>query len=186
MKDKIGFDTTDAGTILDSDSVGAYVRSADGTLITHTTVSGKEALDVNIVEGINVEVDLSHVDDSVRLGDGTDLTTTTTIGSDVGLDVNVIGSPALSNISILTTKFNLATSGTAEKVVDSNLSGRKHLMVYNNDNKRIFIGTSGTDLLDQGFPVSPGSYIELKAGDAIDVYFDSSKDAHEIRTLELS
>ena len=84
MKDQLFFDVTDADTIADSDSVGAFLRSADGTLITHTDVGGKMSLDVRVSEGINVEVDLSHVDDSVRLGDGTDLTTTTTIGSDAG------------------------------------------------------------------------------------------------------
>lgn len=36
------------------------------------------------------EVVISHTDDSIRLGDGTSLVTTTTIGPKVGLDVNVI------------------------------------------------------------------------------------------------
>lgn len=69
---KLVFDVTDANTIADSDSVGAFLRSSDGTLITHTTVGGKEALDVRIAEGINVEVDLDAADDSVAayLNDG--------------------------------------------------------------------------------------------------------------------
>lgn len=33
----------------DTHNVGAYVRSSDGTLITHTTEGGKEGLDVNII-----------------------------------------------------------------------------------------------------------------------------------------
>jgi hypothetical protein len=70
---KLVFDTTDAQSILDSDSVGAYLRASDGTLLTHTDVGGKKALDVRVAEGINVEVDLSHVDDSVQIGDGTDI-----------------------------------------------------------------------------------------------------------------
>jgi len=185
MKDQLIFDVTSADTILDSDSVGAFLRSADGTLITHTDVGGKMSLDVRVSEGINVEVDLSHVDDSIRLGDGTDLTTTTTIGSDVGLDVNVIGSPALSNIAILAGVDTLAVAGVAEKVVAANLAGRKHLMIYNNDNRKMWIGGSGVDK-DNGFPVSPGSYIELKAGASVDVYYDSLKAGHEIRTLEMS
>lgn len=64
-KDSLVFDTTDAQSIADSDSIGAFIRSADGTLITHTTVGGKEALDVRVAEGINVEVDLDAADDSV-------------------------------------------------------------------------------------------------------------------------
>lgn len=66
MKEQLVFDTTNANTILESDSVGAFVRSADGTLITHTTVGAIEALDVRIAEGINVEVDLDAADDSVQ------------------------------------------------------------------------------------------------------------------------
>jgi hypothetical protein len=90
MKDKLVFDVTDADTIAASDSVGAFLRSSDGTLITHSTVGGKEALDVSIADGVNVEVDLSHIDDSVSLGDGATLFTGTTVGADHGLDVNII------------------------------------------------------------------------------------------------
>lgn len=47
MKDKLIFFPT-PGDEGDGDNVGAYLRSSDGTLITHTTVGAKEALDVNI------------------------------------------------------------------------------------------------------------------------------------------
>ena len=46
MKNQLVFDTTDANTIADSDSVGAYLRSSDGTRLTHTTDGSREALDV--------------------------------------------------------------------------------------------------------------------------------------------
>ena len=52
MKDQLIFDTTDAGTIADSDSIGAFLRSSDGTLLTHTTVGSDEALDVNVVKSV--------------------------------------------------------------------------------------------------------------------------------------
>lgn len=89
-KDQLIFDTTDADTIAASDSVGAFVRSSDGTLIDHSNVGGKNALDVNIAGGASLEVDLDHTEDSVRLGDGTDFYTSTTVGADIGLDVNLI------------------------------------------------------------------------------------------------
>lgn len=92
MKSRLVFDVTDAASILASDSVGAFLRSSDGTLITHTDVSGKKALDVRIAEGINVEVDLSHVDDSVRLGDGTSFFTSTSENGDISLDVHISNS----------------------------------------------------------------------------------------------
>lgn len=38
MKDQLVFDTTDSGTIADSDSIGAYLRgSSVGTIITHSS-----------------------------------------------------------------------------------------------------------------------------------------------------
>lgn len=45
--DRLSFDTTvpDNGA-----NVGAYLRAEDGTLLTHTTVGGDQALDVNIVQ----------------------------------------------------------------------------------------------------------------------------------------
>jgi lipopolysaccharide export system protein LptA len=54
----------------DSANVGAFVRSADGTLITHTDNGGKLSLDVNVANAIDVS--LSHTTDSVKIGDGTD------------------------------------------------------------------------------------------------------------------
>lgn len=42
--EKLVFDPAESG---ESANVGAYLRSANGTLITHTTVGGKERLDVN-------------------------------------------------------------------------------------------------------------------------------------------
>lgn len=104
------FDTTSAQTILDSDNVGAFLRASDGTLLTHTDIGGKKALDVNIAEGVNVEVDLSHVDDSVALGDGTNLFTSTTVNTDIGLDVFLINEELdvnITNASIVVTATDL-------------------------------------------------------------------------------
>jgi len=84
--DKILFDPS---VPADGASLGAYLRASDGTLLTHTDVGGKKALDVRLAEGVNVEVDLSHVDDSVRLGDGTSFFTSTSENGDVALDVHL-------------------------------------------------------------------------------------------------
>jgi len=110
-KDKIFFDPTDVNTIADSDSIGAFVRAGnDGDVIASQNINSEDWLNtaailhddsgavisdanplpVDIKSGVNVEVDLSHVDDSVALGDGTNLLTSTTVGADIGLDVNII------------------------------------------------------------------------------------------------
>jgi hypothetical protein len=72
---KLVFDTTDAASIADSANVGAYIRADDGTLISATGTS----LDVNLtnasiaVTATDLDIrDLSHTQDSVKIGDGTD------------------------------------------------------------------------------------------------------------------
>lgn len=67
-KDKLVFDPADLAA---SDDVGAYLRSSDGTLLTHTDVGGKKSLDVFVANEIDVAI--SHLTDSIRIGDGVDL-----------------------------------------------------------------------------------------------------------------
>ena len=215
-KDQLVFDTTDAASIAASDKVGSHTLSGSGELIgsetinsverlsvdstlkdgagtalTSTLVGGKQGLDVNVIEGINVEVDLDAADDSVAShlfdGAGTALTSTL-VGSDQALDVNVVQveDASLANTAIATAANTLATADTAQDVVSSPLANRKYLMVRNQSNKRIFVGASGVTAAN-GFPLSPGSVMELRVGAAVDVEFvGSSGDTPEIRTMELS
>lgn len=256
---KLVFDTTDATSIADSANVGAYLRASDGTLLTHTDVGGKKALDVRLAEGVNVEVDLSHTDDSVRLGDGTSFFTSTTVGADIGLDVNLINasiavtqgtSPwvigdgggsitvdatdfdirdlaaatdsvsswtkdgsgtaitstlngakqsldvhiantiavndaALANTAIATAQNAIGTGGTAEDLVASPLANRKYLFATNMGNKNAYIGASGVTA-SNGFPMYPGSILEMRAGAAIDIEWVTADTGDVMATLELS
>jgi hypothetical protein len=69
-------------TKLDANQVlKASFDEANGRLRTDTTITG------DIVIG---DVTVSQTESSIRIGDGTDLVTTTTVGSDVGLDVNIL------------------------------------------------------------------------------------------------
>jgi hypothetical protein len=55
---RLGFDITDADTILESDNVGAWLRAgSDGDRISSTNVGGKEGLDVNVISPITVSLD---------------------------------------------------------------------------------------------------------------------------------
>lgn len=254
MKNQLIFDTTDVDTIASSDSVGAYVRASDGTLITHTDVGGKKALDVYIAEGINVEVDLDFNDDSVTAHQGgtwtidsitnavtvqatdldirdltqadeitvfqgtspwvvsatqldiDDLNATddavaawthdgagNAIGSTAGaLDVYIAGSDpitvndaALANTAIANAANSLDVANTAEDVVASPLANRKYLWIFNQGNQTIHVGATGVTAAN-GFPLSPKSYLELRAGAAVDIEWVGTNTNQEIRTLELS
>lgn len=92
---------------------------------------------------------------------------------------------ALANTSIANAANTLAVASTAEDIVASPLANRKYLFVYNNDNRKMYIGASGVTEAN-GFPMSPGSYMELRAGASVDIEYVSSKLGHAIRTLELS
>lgn len=103
------------------------------------------------------------------------------------LYVNVasIDDAALANTAIANAANTLAVASTAEDVVASPLANRKYLYIYNNDNRVMYVGASGVTEAN-GFPISPGSMMELRAGASIDIEYVSPKLAHAIRTLELS
>lgn len=106
--DKILFDPSSPA---DGASLGAYLRASDGTLLTHTDVGGKKALDVRLAEGVNVEVDLSHVDDSVKIGDGTDFLAVNADGS-----INAVVSATdldIRNLAFATDKVDVGGSVVA-------------------------------------------------------------------------
>lgn len=65
-KDKLIFDAADLAA---SDDVGAYLRASDGTLLTHTDVGGKKALDVNVANSISATIAPGS---EIKITDGTD------------------------------------------------------------------------------------------------------------------
>lgn len=93
---------------------------------------------------------------------------------------------ALANSAIISNTRTLAVANTAQNVVASAQTNRKYLYVYNYDNNKIFIGGAGVTATD-GFPLSPGSYLEMRAGAASPVSFvGSTGKTPEIRTLQMS
>lgn len=52
-----------------------------------------------------VEVIITHLDDSIRLGDGTNFITSTTVGPKVGVDVNLIGSTNPIDVNIVSSSI---------------------------------------------------------------------------------
>lgn len=110
------------------------------------------------------------------------------------LDVNLasqdatitVSDAALANTAIANAANTLDVADTAESVVASALANRKYLWTYNKSNKQIFIGSASVTEAN-GFPISPGSYMEMRAGAAVDVKFvGRAGELPEIRTLELS
>jgi hypothetical protein len=92
---------------------------------------------------------------------------------------------ALAQTAIANAAETLDVASTAQDIIASPLSDRKYVYVYNIDNRQMFIGANGVTAAN-GFPISPGSYMELRAGAAVDIEYVSPKLNHEIRTMELS
>ena len=211
MIHQLVFDTTNPDA--DSHNVGAYVRSSDGTLIDSVTIATVDrlavdatmkdgagnaltstggALDINVASG-NLSVDLSHTGDSVALGDGTNLLTSTTVSSDIGLDVYIIGSSALTVNDAALANTDLANGATSvdntaggTTLVSSALSDRKYLFIANEGNKKAFIGKLSTVTAANGFPLAPGAMLELRAGAAVSPAAITSSGTADTRYLELS
>ena len=162
--------------------------NAFGMVFNGTTWDRMKGTDGKVdVHGDDFDIrDLTHVSDSIRLGDGTDLTTTTTVGGDVGLDVYSINDPALANTAIANAANVLSVADTAEETVETPLAGRKYLWIRNQSNQEIYIGGSSVSEAN-GFPVPSRGMADLRAGASVDVYFVGRSGATpEIRTLELA
>jgi hypothetical protein len=94
---------------------------------------------------------------------------------------------ALAETSLVATPKSLAAA-TATDVITSPLSGRKYLLLQNLHNRDIYIG--GTGVTDaNGFPISTGSILELRAGSAVVVKAYSvaaTVNDKNLRTLEIN
>ena len=94
----------DSGDIADSDKLFTTIIDTSDNAVGTTDVSGTRGLDVNVLN--DIDVDLDHANDSVRIGDGTNLVTVTQNGADYGLDVNLI------NTSIAVTATDTSDNST--------------------------------------------------------------------------
>lgn len=97
-----------------------------------------------------------------------------------------VSDAALANVAIANAANTLDAADTAEAAVASSLANRKYLWLYNMANNTVFIGSASVSE-SNGFPVSPGSYLELRAGAAVSPFFvGRAGKTPEIRTMELS
>lgn len=94
-------------------SISTWTKDGAGTAITSTLVSGKQGLDVNlvnasvVVSGTDIDIrDLSHTQDSVKIGDGTDFLA---IANDGSIGVTQVG----------TWNVNLTDDSVADDAADS-------------------------------------------------------------------
>lgn len=157
---------------------------------------GTDTLAVNADGSINAVVtatqldidDLNATDDAVAawLSDGSGNAISSTGGS---LDVNVTNDididDSLANTAMQVVAETVGTS--AAQILDGadELADRKWMYLYNNANKAMYIGPSGVST-SSGFPLFPGSMLELRIGAAVDVYAIGDGSSLNMRTMQLS
>lgn len=120
------------------------------------------------------EVIIDHTSDSIRLGDGTSLVTTTTTGSKVGLDVNLVNSPTVStptitNVSIgsVNTQFSYTLLPSTKRYAIRSRNGGKLNLAFTS-------GQTGANY----WTVRPGTvYAEsdIITGGVLTLYFQLNK-----------
>lgn len=87
--DQLQFDPTDP---TENQRVGSFLISLGGQVIDSTDVSGTDGLNVNVLNTITVTAtdldirDLTHVSDSIKIGDGTDFLA---VNADGSINVNL-------------------------------------------------------------------------------------------------
>lgn len=132
------------------------------------------------------------INDSVRLGDGTNYLTSSTVSSDIGLDVYLINSSIAVTGSVSVSVPNTALACVAVSVAStetalpsSALAARKLLQIQNNGDKPVFIGPTGLSV-SNGLEIAKGATETLEVGPSVVVYGICASGTVDCRVLELS
>jgi hypothetical protein len=178
QKDKLIYDGT---TPADGDSVAAFLHGSGGKL-TSTNVGGKEALDVNVANAIEVSIDKAN--DSIVAWQGgtwevsfaagsttavtaTDLDIRDLTDASDSVQASQKGTWSVAAKDCAETFLNtLVAVSTTAAMVASALTGRRRILVQNQGNKAIFVGPSGVSNTgaSTGLKVSAGANIEIPLG----------------------
>lgn len=174
---------TDNGGSITVDGTVAATQSGSWTVA--ATQSGTWTIDSITnpvtVTATNLDIrDLTHVSDSVKIGDGTDFLA---INADGSINTVSTGDPALANTALAADDTDVTS--TASNLVPSALANRKYLYVQNLGNRSIYIGPTGVTTAT-GFRLSPGAVLDARIGAAVSLFAITDSGTQDVRTLELS
>lgn len=175
--DVSGSSVSISGTVAVTQSTSPWVIGDGGSSIT--------------VDAVNLDIrDLAAATDTVSAWtkDGTGNAITSTTG---WLDVNVAGFAAtvtVTDAALANTAISANTTVVGTSLISgitSILSARKYAYFYNNGNKGMYLGTTGTTV-GTGFPMYPGMGYEFRAGASIDFKVIADGATQDLRHLQLS
>lgn len=151
----------DALNINANGSINTVIQNAAGTSVTTTTVGGDVGLDVNIINSLPLEVNITEANDSILVY-GNDGTTNRKIKTDANgeLQVDVLSLPNPGYVRVPGALRPTNTSGDVNTVADNFFS----VSVAN-------VGSSDGTVL-AGVTIKPGEVLNFSA-DAVNNYFTS-------------
>ena len=148
--------------------------------------TGRIRVDATLSPGGPTEVIISHLDDSIRLGDGTNFLSSTTVGGKIGLDVSIINdsidingvnAPTILNVSaaVKNTEYSFTIPSSA-KTVKFKARGLGKIQ---------YSFTSGTTNINY-FTIEKGSYelfenLDLSANRTVYFETDTNTETIEVR-----
>jgi len=194
----------DPAAVDESDNVGVYLRASDGTLLTHTDVGGKKALDVNVANDVNVTAtdldirDLDFATDSVDVS-GSAVSITGDVNVTQGTNPWVVSATDLDIRDLSAAQDNVAISdGTNTLAInaDGSINANVDVSVVNGSDKAEdsahASGDIGTYILGVRQDVltvdtsADGDYSSLKVNNLGALYVEVTKNAPSSHTSWLT
>jgi hypothetical protein len=215
VSSRLVFDPADAASIAASSSVGAFVRSSDGTLIGNVSDALKvsftnaslavSATDLDIrnlvfatdkvdVSGSSITMTATDLDirDLVAATDSVSAWTKDGSGNSItstasALDVNIKSGDLDDSLSNASIANESRTVGTSAiaTTAAAALAGRKWLYLANVSNKSMYFGKASVTTAN-GFPVFPGDKHEFRIGPAVVTNVIGEAAGLDLRVMELS
>lgn len=135
-----------------------------------TTHSFRTTANVTLPPEQQISIDAQ--DDSIRLGDGTNLNTLTTVNAKVGIDVNLIGG-VVSSIGLQTglKAQALTITDVPTKIPNTDLASRNGMCVRVWGNAAVYFGASNVSAA-QGYPKRQYEefIVDIKDNASVDLY----------------
>lgn len=150
-------------------------------------------VDAQLNIGGSSDIVITHLDDSIKIGDGTKLVTATTVSGKNGIDANIIGGVVSGNFTSAGLQTGLKTTvmtvtSTAQALPVTPLANRNSLSVRIIGSNTVYFGDSNVTS-SNGYPKYQNEEISLDIKDNSAVYLYAicaGGQTSEVRILELA
>ncbi len=182
--DGSGFITANVnGSVTIVDGGGSI--TVDGTVeLGATTLAALENINA-VVTATDLDIrDLTHVSDSVKIGDGTDFLAVNGDGS-----INAVVSGSVSSLPVAMDVWQVAVeavSTTEAEMVATPLANRLSVIIENVGANDVFIGPATGVTAANGFKIPRGTSIEMALGASAELWAITATGASSLRIIELA